>query len=370
MACPSARPRPRKTHMAVSLLAGALAAAHSGPALAEQPRSAATKQGDAAEPDVTELMRTALARYKQNDLEGAREAFQKAWDLRQHAAIAASLADVELKLGRYREAAGHLNFYLAHLPPGKETMRTEAEQQLAECKKHLGTVDVKVEPADAMVLVDGSAIGEGPQELLLEPGVHALQATAAGHVSPKESFSIAAGESRESRLAVAMVTAAATGEQPGQTQTTPSNAAPPQPPVEDGSGAKLWVALGGGAATAVGVALGVAFTLKSNSKSDHADEVLREIQSESDPKLVATGGECTATPAPAECADFANARSDSRQARNIAIGSFIGGGAFALATVGALVFWPESKPAPGSARLTLSPSGSWRAPGLLLQGSF
>jgi hypothetical protein len=357
--------------MTVSLLAGALVIARTVPVLAEQPKAAATKQSGMTEPDVTELMRTALARYKQNDLEGARQAFQKAWELRQHAAVAASLADVELKLGRYREAAGHLNFYLANLPPGKETMRTDAEQQLAECKKHLGSVKVEVDPADAMVLVDGSAIGEGPQELLVEPGAHSLQATVSGRLSPKESFTIAPGESRQARLIVAPATAAAAAQQPGPAQPPPQTSAPSNPPpVQDTASTKFWVALGGGAGAAVGIALGVAFTLKSNSKSDHANEVLRQIQSESDPKLVATGGECTATPAPADCGDFASARSDSRQARNIAIGSFIGGGVFALAMVGALVFWPESKPAPGSARLTLSPSGHWRAPGLVLQGTF
>ncbi|HVY28771.1 MAG TPA: hypothetical protein VHB79_19580 [Polyangiaceae bacterium] len=354
----------------MSLLAGALAVAQSGPALAEQPRSAATKQSDAADPDVTELMRTALARYKQNDLEGAREAFQKAWDLRQHAAIAASLADVELKLGRYREAAGHLNFYLAHLPPGKETMRADAEQQLAECKKHLGTINVKVEPADAMVLVDGSAISEGPQEVLVEPGAHALQAAASGRVSPKESFSIAAGERREAQLVVAPASAAPVPQGPATTQTLSKHPPLQQQPAEEGSSTQLWVAVGGGAATAVGVAIGIAFTLKSNTASSHADELLRQIQSKSDPKLVATGGECTANPAPAQCADYSQARSDTKQARNIAIGSFIGGGVFALATVGALVFWPENKHAPVSARLTLSPTGNWRAPGLVLQGTF
>lgn len=355
--------------MAVSVLAGSLLLAQSTPALAEQPKAGA-KPSEAAQPDVTELMRTAMARYAKNDLEGAREAFQKAWDLRQHAAIAASLAEVELKLGRYRDAAGHLNFYLTHLPPGKETMRTDAEQQLADCKKHLGTVNVKVEPSDAMLLVDGSAIGEGPQEVLLEPGAHSLQVTASGHVSPKESFSIAAGESRESRLVVSSAATTAPSQPPTATQSAAKPPGAEQQPIAEGSSTKLWVVIGGGAATVVGVALGVAFTLKSNSASSHSDELLRQIQSKSDPKLVATGGECTANPAPAECADYSQARSDTKQARNVAIGSFIGGGVFALATVSALVFWPEHKQTAASGRLTLSPTGTWREPGLALQGTF
>ena len=360
--------RTRNTHLAVPFLVGALLAAQSATALAEQPK-AVNKQSDAAEPDVTELMRTAMARYAKKDLEGAREALLQAWALRQHAAIAASLAEVELKLGRYRDAAGHLNFYLAHLPAGKETLRRDAEGQLAECKRHLGSVTVKVEPADAMLLVDGSAIGEGPQELLLEPDEHSLQAVASARLSPKESFSIAAGESRAAQLVVAQATTAAKAQPPAAAPANPKPPAPQPQPIEESSNTKLWVVVGGGAATAVGVALGVAFTLKSNSAASHSDELLRQIQSESDPALVASRGECAAATAPASCADYAQAQSDTKQARNVAIGSFIGGGVFGLATVGALALWPERKPA-NSGQLTLSPFGGWRAPGLALRGTF
>lgn len=360
--------RTRNSHLAVPFFVGALLAAQSATALAEQPK-AGNKQSDAAEPDVTELMRTAMARYAKKDLEGAREAFLQAWALRQHAAIAASLAEVELKLGRYRDAAGHLSFYLAHLPAGKETLRRDAEVQLAECKRHLGSVAVKVEPADAMLLVDGSAVGEGSQDLLLEPGEHSLQAVASARLSPKESFSIAAGESREARLVVAQATSATKAQPPAASPANPKPPLPPRQAVEESGNAKLWVVVGGGAATAVGVALGVAFTMKSNSASSHSDEVLRQIQSESDPKLVASRSECASVPALAGCTDYAQARADTRQARNIAIGSFIGSGVFALATVGALALWPDRKPA-NSGQLTLSPYGGWRAAGLALRGTF
>jgi hypothetical protein len=363
-----ALPRPRKTHIARVLLAGSLLLAQSAPALAERPKPA-SKQNEATHPEVTELMQTAMARYAKNDLEGAREAFQRAWDLRQHAAIAASLGEVELKLGRYRDAAQHLSFYLAHLPPGKETMRTEAEQQLAECKRHVGTVKVSVEPSDAMVLVDGSAVAEGPQELLLEPGAHSLQAVASGRLSPKESFSIAAGETRQTMLVIVPAPTAtpppAAGIEPARERPTPA----PQPAAES-SDTKFWVEVGGATAAAVGVALGVTFTLKSNRASSHADELLGQIQSESDPKLVASGSECTATPTPRACAAYSQARIDTKQAKNIAIGSFIGGGVLALATVGTLALWPAGKHTPKSGQLLLSPYGGWRAPGLALHGTF
>src|SRR5450432_3751077 len=64
-----------------------------------------------------ELVRQGSAEYSKQHWEAARASFQKAWELKRHYAIAANLADVELKLGRYREAAEHLEYALANLPP-------------------------------------------------------------------------------------------------------------------------------------------------------------------------------------------------------------------------------------------------------------
>src|ERR1700742_4017684 len=102
----------------------------------------ASSTDDAA---IKELMRTGIGEYRKNHLEAARTAFASAWELRHHTAIAASLADVEMKLGRFRDAAEHWQYYLASSPPD----RAEAEAQLAECSKHVGRIDVTVEPAAA-----------------------------------------------------------------------------------------------------------------------------------------------------------------------------------------------------------------------------
>src|SRR4051812_13044301 len=66
---------------------------------------------------VKELMHTGVAAYRKKDFEAARTAFAKAWKLKPHSDIAAALADVEMKLGRYRDAAGHWDYYLNYHPP-------------------------------------------------------------------------------------------------------------------------------------------------------------------------------------------------------------------------------------------------------------
>jgi tetratricopeptide (TPR) repeat protein len=82
--------------------------------------------------------------YGQQRWEEARDAYRAAWELRPHFAVAANLADVELRLGAYREAAEHLRFFLANLPPEREVLRADGEKRLAECRAHLATVRVAV----------------------------------------------------------------------------------------------------------------------------------------------------------------------------------------------------------------------------------
>jgi hypothetical protein len=354
---------------ATAVLVSALVLLQNGFVLAQE-AGQGTAQSGTTEQAVTELMRTGLERYSKKDLEGARDAFQKAWKLRQHAAIAASLAEVELKLARYRDAAEHLSFYLANLPSGKESSRGDAEQQLAECKKHIGTLSVTVEPATATVLVDGVARGEGAiAELFLEPGEHALQAEKEGRSSTMLKPSIAEGEVLNVRLTVKPAPAEKASF-PQPQPPAPARVAPAPRQAEANNDTEFWVVTAGGALSVAALTVGVMYTLQANSAESEGDDLLRQIQRDSDPQLVMQGAECAVTPLPAGCAELASARQDADSKRNLAIGSFVTGGVLAAATVGAIVFWPERKPAPNSAHWTLVPWGGWQAPGLLLNGTF
>jgi hypothetical protein len=144
--------------------------------------------------------------------------------------------------------------------------------------------------------------------------------------------------------------------------------APKRP--ENHSDAKFWTVTAGGALSGAALTVGVVYTLRANSAGSEGDDLRRQIQRDSDPKRAISGGECAIAPLPAGCAELANARRDAEGKRNLAIGSFVTGGVLALATVGALVFWPEQNQASDSARLSLAPWGTWRAPGFALSGMF
>ena len=86
---------------------------------------------------VRNLVNEGAAASAKNDWEGARAALLKAWEIRPLATIAANLGYVELKLGKYREAAEHLQFFLDKAPTDRPERRNDAEQELAECRKHV-----------------------------------------------------------------------------------------------------------------------------------------------------------------------------------------------------------------------------------------
>lgn len=366
--------RPSSLRVAASFLATTLLLGQSRLVLA-QGSAQATELGEGTEAAVTELMRAAVARYSKNDLEGAREAFLKAWKLRQHAAIAASLAEVELKLGRYRDAAEHLSFYLAHLPTGKESSRTDAERQLAECKMHIGILQLTVDPLNATVLVDGVVVGNGnSSELFVEPGAHSLHAEKDGRRTPMQRPSVAAGETLDVRLTVPVSMPSAASSpmqvQPQTPRSEPPRIAQKRPVAEADDDGKFWTVTAGGALTAAAVGVGIMYTVQSNGADVRADELLRQVNRDSDPELVARHGACTADPPPSACSELASARDDAVRSRNIAIGSFVAGGVLGVATVGAYLFWPDEARPSMSKKLTVAPWTVGHARGLMVHGRF
>ena len=148
--------------------------------------SAADPHADAVASDAStareakDFARAGIAHYRAGRLEEARDAFAKAWALKPSSELAASLAEVEMRLDRYADAAEHWTYYIQNLPPD----RTEAEYQLAECRKHLGSVRVAVDTPGALVSLDGKVLGPAPLrvDLWVSPGSHVFDAKVPANV--------------------------------------------------------------------------------------------------------------------------------------------------------------------------------------------
>jgi hypothetical protein len=210
-----------------------------GVALATCLQASPTRAADDNEKAVAELMRTGVARYGKKDFAGARDAFERAWRLKRHAAIAASLGEVELELGRYADAANHLSFYLRNAPSGRDT--SDAQQQLNECKKHLGGLRVVVDAASATVFVNDRAIGISPLdgEYWVDPGEHSVRAVLDERASKSITVSVNAGQTRSVQLVL-----------PGGSAAAASGAPAPAPSASpSGSGAPAAATAPAGAAS-------------------------------------------------------------------------------------------------------------------------
>ena len=103
----------------VALLAFALCRPAGADSVSEEDKAAAVK----------ELVKQGTAEYMKKNWEAARVDFLKAWELKQHYAIAGSLAQIEMKLGRYQDAAEHLKYAIANLPPDHADKRAEAAKR-------------------------------------------------------------------------------------------------------------------------------------------------------------------------------------------------------------------------------------------------
>lgn len=291
---------------------------------------------------VRDLMRAGTAAYAKGDLEAARAAFMRAWELKQHAAIAANLADVEEKLGHFRDAALHWTYVVQHTPTDREKNRTEAALHLDECRRHLGLLHVMTDPGAKVFLDDKEMeLGGSGQELLVEPGNHVLRAGLAGRASPAQQFAI--GEGEQLTLVLVVPAPQATPRSTSAVLTRRDNRSVPTKRESAAGQTRTVVLVSSGLLAAAALGVGVGFTLRANHLSDEATRLLQEAETEGDPRLVKTHSVCgpAAMPPPVACGSLSAALDERSHARTIARAAFVTGGVIAA---GAVVYYLLSAP--------------------------
>lgn len=323
---------------------------------------------------IKNLMRTGITEYRKHNFEPARQAFDEAWRLRHHLAIAASLAEVEMKLGRYRDAAEHWRYYIEQLDAEHASDRADAEAQVRECRKHLGSVRVTMEPPDAQLTIDDEAVGRGPfeKDFLLAPGQHTLRAELGGRTSPSKQIIVAAEQDQATALALPAEprTSAAAA-----TQLTPQAPSPGKPQDSGRStprGRTVAVVTGGVLATAA-IGVGIWYTVAAASTRRDLDAVRQQVDNAGDPELVKQGGACTPPPGvrPAQCDQLVTKANEFDRERNIGVAGYVTGGVLAAGTVATYFLWPHGRTErPRSGSWTVSPWSVAGARGLRLDLTF
>ena len=308
-------------------------AASATPPLADVAMSA--EEGD-------ELYRRGNTAYAQKDWPEAYRLYLAAWNLKKSFDIAGNLGDVELFLGKPRDAAEHLAYSLRIFPPnGKPEARQRTRTRLAEARTQVLAMTIHSAPAGAEILVDGRAIGKTPLdgEVFVSPGSHTVEAKLEGYVTAKQTVQGTKGASQEVRLTLA----------PARTES--------ESPPQEGSGPHLAILLGGTALAISGVALGIGFAVASTNNADDAGQKTDALRPATGPS--ACGSQ------PAACADIDRDRRASDTLADGAKVSFVLAGAAMAGTVAYGLLTRQAKPTAG---LHVVPAMGVRQGGVLVVG--
>lgn len=297
--------------------------------------------GDAGK--ARELHQKGRAAYQAGDMRGAYEAYSAAWALQKTFDVAANLGAVELATARFRDAAEHLTYALAHLPVSGEgdKQRAPLVSLLSDARKQVGAITIKVKGEKLAVTVDGRSIGESPikDEIFVDPGPHVIAATGPGLAPDEKKLSVEKGASLTVELAPRPVDTHAPPPAPG-----------PSP-----------ITVAGFVTAGVGFGLGTALAIVAKIKSDDAAAQYQALESKG-------ANACAGASPSAACTALHNARAGRDTFANGALWTFVGAG---VVTAGTLVYTfalPKSAPRSGSVSAVpvVSPEGG----GLLVRGTF
>jgi hypothetical protein len=257
--------------------------------------------------------------------------YSEAYRLDETFSIAANIGQLELLLGRPRDAAEHMAQALRlHGKEAKPEAVAALQRNFELAKQEIGALRVVVNPADADVRVDGRWYGwmELSEEIFVDPGAHAIEAKQKSYRVTQQTITLGKGERQELRLRLEPVAA-----------PPAAPALPPEVPAsEAGSGKSLPLLITGAGLALTGVALGTGFTLRANSQLSGA-LVLR------DDLVHRAGRSACAAPTGTVATDCGRLRDQLVGATTFssaAVWSFVGAGAFAVATM-AYGVWPGGR---------------------------
>lgn len=275
----------------------------------------------------------------------AREAYLGAWQIKKDWNLAANLGLVELKLGKHRDAAEHLDYAVREAPPGLAAEAPDEWNKLRELQRKtlakVGALAITVKPAGAEVLVNGLPVGKAPLSgpVFVEPGQAAVEARAEGFALGNASVRAFAGTPVAVKLVLVPV---------GKKGDLP----PPAPPVVQPRPYKPFI-IGGAAVAGLGVILGGVFAGVSNGKSSAS----HELQGHKPPNKVF---ECDNGP---ECKAIFDSLQGQRQTfAGLSISSFIAAGVGAgVLTYGLVTYLRGAsvQPVVDKDRVGLHLSGAW-----------
>jgi hypothetical protein len=272
------------------------------------------------------LLQQGISAIDAGSFEDARQTLLEAWRLQRSYDVAGALGQAELELGRYRDAAEHLDYSTRDFPPSeRRELRAKVQDALTSARKQVASLRITAAPAGAEILVDGASVGRTPLEgpIFVDPGTHRVDAQLATYASNTSTVQAVAGSDQEVQL-----TLTKTKPETGPTADTSGDVGSRDTGARS-SYAPALIAGGIGVATA---AVGVGLLIGAGSKGSERDDRLASLPGQNP---CAPG-----TPYGAECDAIRNLDDDARTFRTVAYISF---GVTAAAGVATFLLWPRQR---------------------------
>jgi hypothetical protein len=306
------------------------------------------------------LVRQGADLFKGEDYEGARAAFERAYELDPKAGTLFNLALSELNSNHPVEAAAHFRDYLAHTDEPEAKLDSVRTKWLPRASAHTALLNVFARPG-AQIAIDGvvqknvapppGTAGNPIASIVIPAGEHEVTATQ-GTMVETQHVAARGGELAEAHFQRVPDASAA----PRETgpNVLPGAEQPANPEAKSQAKWSTVITLGSGAVVAA--ALGVGFSVATHNKADEA----RKLQAQVDGGPTKTCQGVIGGP----CSQLKSAVEANRQDWAISVAAGIGAGVFGLASIVAWRFWPTHNPKMGMP--LLRPVLSSRSAGLEL----
>jgi len=181
-------------------------------------------------PGYRDAIAEAITEHDAHNYIEAKALFIRAHKLYPNARTLRGLGAVSFELQQYRESVGYLEQALASkVRPLEGGLREDTERLLARARGFVAEVKLRLEPADAHVIVDGADEPVGNNEPLILPvGEHELEFRAKGFQPQRRRYRVQGGESKSWIITISL--------QPEQTAGSAPTVAPPAKSVDTGIG--------------------------------------------------------------------------------------------------------------------------------------
>jgi hypothetical protein len=247
--------------------------------------------------------------------EKARERLLSSWRIRQHWKVAANLGRAEVRVGKFRDAAEHLTFFLREAAEVTPDDRRATQQMLDRAKARVGALSIAVDPPGAEVLVNGQVVGKAPLPgvVFVEPGQVLVEARLEGFTGARETRTAVAGKEESVSLQLAKLAAA-----PSSADVAPR----PERPRPS-----LPLVIAGSVIAGAGLATGLGLFVSAGSMGSSARETSQMI--------VMMGNNCIAGNArfDSQCDGLKSTAALGDTFNRVGIGLLVGAGVVGLGTI-------------------------------------